>query len=69
MVCYYPLSQSALGLSHVTARIGIGGSAPEEEGAFEPQTHLKVVVVACGGFAHQRCAGLLHPPLCIFERQ
>lgn len=44
MVCYYPLSQSALGLSHVTTRIGTGGSAPEEEGTFEPQTYPKVVV-------------------------
>lgn len=47
MVCYYLLSQSILVVSHVTATIGTGGSAPEEEGAFEPQTHLKVAVGFC----------------------
>lgn len=48
MVCYYPLSQIALGLGgHVTARIGAGVSVPEGEGDSEPQVHLKVVAEFC----------------------
>lgn len=46
MVCYYPLSQSALGLSHATAKLGLV-ALHQRKRELEPQIYSKVVVGFC----------------------